>query len=487
MKSKFTLYQLIARNTALLFIAQLITKIIGFAGLIVLANYLNVEQYGVYNFALAFASLFVPLCDLGVDTFLTRELSARVGDRGTLIGTTLALKAALSFVAFGLIAGVNHLLAHPHEQQLYVLIAGGITIIRAYTSSFTILFRADQRMGFDANTTITAKLFEVGSIAAAIILKLSLLHFFALLLISSLLQLLYTYVLARKNSFLPRLSVLKHDVLHLVRGGLPFALTGISVMIYFQIDTVMLSFLAGERSVGIYRAATNLVFALSGFSASVVIALFPVVAQNYQQNSENAVRISSHAIYYSLLFSLPIAFGATVMAQPLISVLYKESFASAVLTLQILVWWLPIMYVTNVLGHILGAIKLQKLVLAVSSINALVNIGMNLILIPLYTDRGAAVTTVLTELLGLCVLSYIVVRRFGSVFDIKRITRLAIANLIILPIVFFNTALNVGILILIGAVLYTGALFGLRAISMQDITELKRIFFSRTPRPAGAS
>ncbi|MBI3766309.1 MAG: polysaccharide biosynthesis C-terminal domain-containing protein, partial [Ignavibacteriales bacterium] len=184
---------------------------------------------------------------------------------------------------------------------------------------------------------------------------------------------------------------------------------------------------------------------------------------------------------------LPIAFGATVMAQPLISVLYKESFASAVLTLQILVWWLPIMYVTNVLGHILGAIKLQKLVLAVSSINALVNIGMNLILIPLYTDRGAAVTTVLTELLGLCVLSYIVVRRFGSVFDIKRITRLAIANLIILPIVFFNTALNVGILILIGAVLYTGALFGLRAISMQDITELKRIFFSRTPRPAGAS
>ena len=145
------------------------------------------------------------------------------------------------------------------------------------------------------------------------------------------------------------------------------------------------------------------------------------------------------------------------------------------------------MFVTNILGHVMGAIKLQKLVLGVSSVNAVFNILLNLILIPIYADRGAAIATVATEVLGLGVLSLLVIKKFGLIFDRRRLTKLIVANLAIIPIVFMSSLLNVFLVILIAGALYVGALFGLKAISIEELVELKRLVFTRTPQPASVS
>ena len=117
---------------------------------------------------------------------------------------------------------------------------------------------------------------------------------------------------------------------------MPFALTGLSVMIYFHIDTVMLSMLVNEKAVGIYRAAYNIVLAATTFSSAFVIALFPMIARLYETERENAVKLSSDVIFYALIFSLPIAFGGTLIASQFIGQLYLPSFGEAAFILQIL-------------------------------------------------------------------------------------------------------------------------------------------------------
>lgn len=480
MATRFELQRLLARNTLILFLAQAFAKITGFVSLIILANYLGVEPYGAFSFALAFASLFIPLTDLGIDPFLTRELAARQKAPGVLIGTNLVLKVIFGVFALAAITvAISFSSASPQYVPL-VILAGIIIVIRAITSSFSACFRGGQRMGLDAQSMSVGKLAEILLILLAVLLRSDLFQLFQLLLVSSCLQLLYTYYVARKNAFLNDIFVAWGVAKELMKGGLPFALTGVAVTIYFHIDTVMLSFMVGEHSVGIYRAAYNIVFAISGFSAAVVVALFPMIAYTHTHDRESAVRLAEKTVFFSLVFSLPIAVGALVLGPQIIDLLYKTEFADGGLTLQILGWWLPVMYVTNVLGHILGAIKLQKLVLMVSSVNAVFNVVANLILIPQFADKGAAMATVLTEVLGLSMLSYLVVRNFGRVFDGRRILRLILATCTILPLALLAPSVNVMILITLGAFIYIVSLFALKVLTRDDMATLRRMFLAQS-------
>jgi O-antigen/teichoic acid export membrane protein len=300
-----------------------------------------------------------------------------------------------------------------------------------------------------------------------------------LMVCAGFLSTLFAVFLARRNGFptMPKFS--KAGAIALLRGGLPFALTGISVTLYIQIGTVILGYLLGEEAVGIYRAAYNLVFALSGFSAAIAVALFPAVAQQYREHREEAVKLYARSLSTSLLLGLPVATGSTALAAPIIAFLYHADFAEAATALRILSWWIPIMYTTSVLGHILAAINRQNLLLAISSANALINVGLNFALIPLMGHDGAAAATVVTELIGLLLLSIAVHRRFGQVYDLSSIARIAGASILILPLWFLTGAIGVVALVFAGALVYVLALLGLGAITIEDMKRAFRLVFKR--------
>ena len=135
------------------------------------------------------------------------------------------------------------------------------------------------------------------------------------------------------------------------------------------------------------------------------------------------------------------------------------------------------MYTTNILGHILGAINRQKVVLLISAGNAVFNIILNIFLIPKFADKGAAIATVLTETLGLTLSSLIVAKEFGAVFDMRRISKLiaSAAGMVTLLIVLPN--LHLSILIIIAVVSYCFFLLVTKAVTLQ---ELKKIPFLLT-------
>lgn len=294
-------------------------------------------------------------------------------------------------------------------------------------------------------------------------------------------HLIYVVLLARHAHYRLAPALGLPVVRHLMQGGFPFALIGISVQIYFQIATVMLGVLAGDAAVGLYRAAYNLVFALSAFSAAVALSLFASVAHSYQSDRDKAIRISSQAIAFSLVLALPAAVGGTILAPQIIGLLYPKEFAPAAATLQILLWWLPFSFLTNLLGHMLGAINRQKLVLIVSVINAAVNVALNILLIPGFADRGAATATVATEFVGFIILTVLVLRALGHVYELSRIFRIVLSSASLLPLLFLRDFLPVLANIAVGAALYSATLFTFKIVGRNEVRNMYAAVMGRLP------
>jgi len=470
--------KIVARNIAFLVGAQAITKGGIVIAILLLTNYLGVDEFGRYNFLLAYAALFTPLCDLGIDVFIVRHLAMHPDERGRVAGTALGAKLILVFLSISLISISFYFVSGVPSLFYPIVIAAAVVTIRTITGTFSGLFRAKQHLSLDSFSQIAAKLFDIVAVLIALFLKADLILLLKVLLVSAILQSGYSFYLAYHNSYLKSISFDFRILGQLFKGAIPFALTSISVMIYFQIDAVMLSMLVNEHETGIYRSATNIVFGITAFSAAVVTALFPMIAKEYESDRQTAVCATSNAMFYSLLFVMPIAVFATCLAGPVIHFLYRDSFAEASSSLRILVWWLPVAAITNILGYVLGAIGLQRKVLLISIINAAFNVVVNFYFIPHFGPVGASITTVATELLGFVLLAFIVRKHFGHIYQTRKFLLVACASLFILPLMFFDRVFNVIVLGIAGAAIYFIALYLLGALKKQDIRNLGNAIFA---------
>jgi O-antigen/teichoic acid export membrane protein len=476
----------VARNTALLLVAQVLVKVLAFAALVVLANRLDVETFGLFNFALAFASLFVPLADLGIDTFLVRELAADPERHAALTGTALRLKLATAAATLMIII-VAYAIAPKAEVSLGLMaLAALLIVIRSLPATISALFRARQLMASDSLIQVVAKVAELLAIAAALLFSAPLWGLYGFLIVGAIVHLATVLCMARQRGLLTDLRYDHEAVRRLVIGGLPFAATGVSVMIYFHIDAVLLAYLVGEAETGLYRAATNVMFAASGFSAAIVLALFPMVAERHERNREETVHLARNAVSYSMVLALPMAFGGAALAAPLIESFYRTSYAGAEPVLTMLVWWLPLSFVTNVFGYVLGAIGRQSAVLRVTIINAVFNVLLNLLLIPEFGAFGAAIATVATEALGWLLLRGIVHREFGAMIDVSRLLRIALASAPLLLLAFFGSMFSVFVLLAGGIVLFALCAFAVRAITIDEVRYLASLARRRRPDAASA-
>ena len=472
MESSVRPAQTLLRNTVWLFAAQIVLKLLAFYSTVVVANRLDVENFGLFNFAISYTTLFLPFFDLGLDAFLVREIAVGKDESRTLLWSAVVSKCFLSTVGFAAIFLISLFVDAARLHGTVILLAALALFLKNLSTSFVSLLRGNHRMDLDAKISVVSKVVEVALTLAAVWLYSSIEMILYFLIVAALFQLVYSAAVAYRHAR-PNFAFSLPLARRLLAGGMPFALTGLSVMIYFHIDTVMLSVMVSEQAVGIYRAAYNIVLAATSFSSAFVIALFPMIAKLYESDRKSAVSLSSNVIFYALIFSLPIAVGGTLIADQFIRRLYVSSFGEAGFILQILLWWVPLSSVTSILGFILGGMNLQRYVLGVSVINALFNVVANLILIPIISFVGASIVTVLTELLGLFLLSAIVRKQFGNVFESFPLVKVLLANAFLLPLLLATNHFPVVWLIILGGLLYSGGLFATRAVSWGEITKLK--------------
>lgn len=205
----------------------------------------------------------------------------------------------------------------------------------------------------------------------------------------------------------------------------------LAVDLYSQLDTTMLGILSNEASVGYYTNPMKFVRVLVTVVISLGTVLLPRLSLLYNENKLSEVKYYVEKVWNLVIFSsLPFVFGIIACSQELVSVFLGSSFEPSNETLVILAFLIPILSIGNILSFELITINKENKILVAVSSGAVINLILNYFLIIGYSQNGAAIASVISELVVVLIKIYYVNREIQLGVSIKSFVKPLIINLI---------------------------------------------------------
>jgi O-antigen/teichoic acid export membrane protein len=463
----------IVKNTTVLFISQIITYIIGFFIAIYMANYLGPLGFGIIQTALALTAIFGVFTDLGLGTLTVREVSRDKSLTKKYVANTTVMRIILAFITFSLVFLTVNIIHYSQEQIYVIYIITASVIFNSFSGVFYSIFQAYQEMEFQSLAAILNSILMLIGVITVIYYQLNVLAFASLYFISNAIVFFYALSFYVRKFHLPKIEVDFNFWRPAIMAALPLSLVTIFSLIAYRVDTVLLSILKTSVEVGYYSAAYNLMMVFLFLPGVFSTAIFPVFS-NFFVSSEDSLKYSyKKSFKYLTILSIPIAVGVTLLSSQIIILIYPK-FLPSILILQILIWAVPITFLNYIFGTIIPAMNRQNLLLKITFISMAVNISLNLIFIPIYSYIGAAVVTVITELIVFILCFYILSRSFCKVKLPSVIIKPTLAS-IVMALFIITIKLNLFIEIIIATVIYFAVLLALRTFTEEDYDIIREL------------
>jgi len=477
----------IAKNATVTFIGNNLLKILSTILVILIARYLGDVEYGKFTFALSFTGLFLVLMDLGTRILIVREISQNKKQAPKIVANVLMLKFISSLLVYALILAISFALGYNKETLAAIAIAAFGLIFDSLSTTVGSIFQAFEKMEVPAFTKLiriivrfafTIPLLIEGSSFLLILAVYALVHF-----LDFLISMIICYKKFVKLSF----DFDKKLIFYLVKKSFPFLLSGIFVTVYFRIDITLMSKLAPESLswiysnvsrdaiIGWYSAAYNLLDAATSLAGAVSAAILPVAVFYFKESKEKLIRLYVTSVRFLIYLSIPIAVGTTLLADKIILILYGQEYAHAVLALQILIWTIVPLCINYMMGAMMIAIHKEKKGIIVLFLNVVVNVVLNLILIPRYSLYGAALATILTELFYFGGYYYIMSKNFYRINLIKVLAKPIIASAFMGFVISIFRNWNVLLLVFIGIVTYFLTMLLIKSFNEDDKIMIKKL------------
>jgi len=251
------------------------------------ARYLGAEGFGVLSFALAFTGIFGVFTDLGLQQLTVREVARDKSLAEKYLGNIAVMKLILVTFTFRLITLTINLLGYPEKTIKIVYLVALSVISNAFTQMFYSIFQAFEKMEFvSIGRVLSSSLMLFGALYA-ITLRFDVIGFALVYFLSNLIVLGYSFAVSVWKFVKPRIEIDWSFWGAIIREALPFGLTGAFIALYLWIDSVMLSFMIGDKVVGWYNAGYRLVLVLLSIPVAFNSAIFPVISRFYVTAPDN--------------------------------------------------------------------------------------------------------------------------------------------------------------------------------------------------------
>lgn len=358
------------------------------------ARYLGPEEFGSLNFAIAFAALFFPLAELGLQSVVVRDLVRYPDRRAEILGSAFALRLIGAGVALSLTVACAFVLqaADIHRTAMAAAIAA------AFIPQAWDLIDFDHQARMRPAPIVTTRVISLVTFAlvqVALILLHAGVFWFALAVSGE--AAMSAAVFSRIGARLPGGLRLQSSTLRrmreLIRDSWPLAVSSLSVIVYMRIDQVMLGEMLGDHAVGIFSAAVRVSQAWYFVPMALAAAAAPALTAAHETSMAD-YRRRLLAVIRALVWS-GMAAGVLLSAasKPIIEFLYGPGYRAAGTVLAIHAW--AGVFASLGVGSAPWFINagLLRLRMVNTIIGGLVNVGMNLYAIPHYGVTGAAVST----------------------------------------------------------------------------------------------
>ncbi|MFH1632100.1 MAG: flippase [bacterium] len=476
----------LAKNTLYLTLASVGQKIIAFVYFTIIARYVGVEDTGAYFLSLAVIMMIGVLDDMGITPVIIREIARKTDDAKIWCRTVVGIKMVTMPLTVLIAYFVPVALGYDAEVTLLVRIAVAVMLADTLSLSFYGVLRGLQNLRYEslgifigqALTAILGITFMATGIATLPLLII------ALIVGSSWNMIFSASQIVRKlgiGALKPTWSLGWKPL----KIAFAFFLAGIFVKVYSYVDSIILSLEIGKDAVGAYAVAYKFTYAFQFLPLAFVAALYPTMSAQASNTAELRQTLLN-SLWYMSLIAAPIVFGIWAIAPEIVVAFYGSEFADSVLALQILIFVLIPIFLDYPVGSLLNATDRQKIKTAIMGVTMVINVVANLLLIPAYGVVGACIAGVISFcflfLAGWHFACRVVDITFTDVF--KRTGGLYVAAIIMSAlVVVIKPYMHFVLAVPIGAVVFLGLAFAFRAVTMQQVRSLIKLF-SRKPYAA---
>ncbi len=464
--------QKIAKNTSLLVGANVVNLAMGFIINVFIARYFDVNNFGIVNWAINTATIFILLTDLGVGSFLTIELPRHPDRRGEIIGNAMSIKLCMQVVSLAGITAVA-LVSRVSGYELAVLyIIALYVILNAISGLLQSVFQAFQSMEHMAICQVANGLVLGLGTVLVVTLNLGVVAFALVYLAAGLIVFAYTLAISLLFFTRPRLHYDTAAWRQILAFSIPLSIVSIFSYLYFKLDIQLIEMLSadGKAAVGYYSAAFKLIEAAIVLPSLYTSVVFPLMSLYFHKNDPNLNFLLKKSVKYFYILGAPIAIGTILMAPSLIYFLYLNKYQPSIGVLQMLAIGLFFIYVNSVPSAFLAAANMQVANMKLNGVCLAVNIALNLLLIPAWGIWGSAFAMAVTQGM-MTVMTYAVMKRAGYRYmDIKEAVKIAACSLLMGVYVYYVRDLNLALVVVSAAAIYFLAILLSGASTKEDIT-----------------
>jgi len=463
----------VAKNTFSIAFSNIAAKIIAILIAVYMARYLGVEDFGKYNFIITYLLLFGFIAGFGLDSVVIRDISKNPTEARRIMSNAVVIRILTSLVAILLAIIAIRVLQYPADMIFYVQLVSAVLLVQGLSYLFESLFQANMKMEYATVSIIVPKVIFAVAIYYLITNNFGLTQILLAYLFSELTRTIISFMYSQKI-LKYRLQIERVTCKDLIRKSLPFVLGYGLFMLYHRFDILMLSMMKGDVAVGLYSAAYKLTESLLFIPGALAATLMPVMAKQFDRDKDKLNYTYKLGIRYILMLILPITIGGAILGDRIISTVYGEEFLNSIVVFKVLTITIIFNSLTSIQTAVLVAANKQQLNNISVSACAVLNIILNLLLIPQYSYAGAAIATLI---------SVVVLYLFGFYF-VHRIFRMQPLNLESFKYVLASIAMGIVVVrletdlvtqIMAGAIIYVFFVLLLKGFTRSDLAAMKNL------------
>ncbi len=459
------------RNTLLILVARVISRIVALIAVIAVGNSLGDTRFGEMQTAITYVGLVSTLTDLGFSALYVREGARDVRSIGRFWNNIASVKLLGSAVSLPLLLGFLYLAG----LRSLLLPSFAILILSGYQLLLRNTLYAMQQLTFEIIEIVPETLVVLALVLVGAHLGADAGYYlWAYAASYALAGVYFGVVLYAKGVLRPRWSLDLSLLRPWVRAAVPLGITFVITTVYFKVDVPILQRFRPYDEVGWYTFAYKPFELLLFVPFTLRGVVFPLLSL-YHKRAPDRVLFLAEKFYKALvLLGWPVTVGVFLLAPQFNSLL--DLYPNSEPALRILALAIVFMFADNTFAATLNAIDKQNVFAAVAMVGLVINVGVNLVVIPRFGYIGASWAVVVTEA-ALVIVGWFVLRaQLGVIHVVRSSWKVAVAGLVMGAFIYVvnpQGRLMLFVVVLASAAIYFLVLFALRIADAEELSLIR--------------
>lgn len=463
----------IAKNASMMLVTQVITWGLSFLVMIFIPRMLGATAMGQFQLAGSIWAIVGIIANFGMAMLLTKEVARNPARVDEIFGTIIVLRVLLCLLGFGGVALYVTLVGYDSQTIHVIYVMGAYSVAVQLSDSFRAVLQALERMEYISIGSIVAKTFLTVIGLVLLFMGQGILVMTAIVVAAEIINLIIQAVSLRYVRPV-RFNIDLLVARWVLKKSFTYFMVSAFLVIYVQLDIVIISILVNEQAIGWYAASDALFTSLMFIPSIFITAVFPALTRMHA-NASNSLRLLTRKSFDLLmLLSVPIGLGLLSIATPLVVMFFGPEFAPSGQILAVMGIVLIFTYQNTLLGNFLISADRQNAWTIVMAVATFLTIPLDLIFVPWCQSTfgngavGGALAFIVTEM-GMTITGlFLLPKGFLTWSNAWTTLRTLIAGLGMVGAVWFVKDLFIAIPVVVGAATYAILVLILRVVPRED-------------------